>query len=64
MTFDLYDILIGQGRRFNSNWYDVSTTYNKKVVSVFQEPMKLSGAITARKRPCTLLIWKIEEASK
>lgn len=37
LTFDFYDNLIGQGKRFNLKRSDVSTRYGKKVVSVLIE---------------------------
>lgn len=46
LTFAFYVILIGKRRRFNPTWFDVFATYSKKC---FQEPWKLSGAMTARR---------------
>lgn len=62
MTFDVYVYLIGQVRRVYPKWSDVSTMYSNKVVTVFQKPKKLSGAITARCGPRTCE--QIEGATK
>lgn len=43
----LYSILTVQGRHFQPRWVDFVYEYSK-VVSVFKEIPKLSGAITAR----------------
>ena len=49
LTFDLYVILFGQGRRFHPKWSEVSMINNKKVGSGFMEIQILSGAITDRR---------------
>lgn len=46
---DLYVTLIEQGRPFNTKWSDVSIIIDSKVICVFIESSKLSGAITGRK---------------
>lgn len=43
------DLLIGQGRRFHTKLSELSSTYGKKVVRVFPELKKLSGAIATRR---------------
>ena len=47
LTFDLYVILFGQGRRFYSKWSELSMIDSKKVGNDFMEVSILSGAITA-----------------
>lgn len=56
LTF--YAVLIGQGQLFIFKWSDVSTMYGSKVVSVLNEPKKLSGAIAAWGRHQILSVWK------
>lgn len=56
MTFDLHVMLNGQGRRFDSIWYDVSTRYSKQVVSDFIECFKLKAELTVRRGPRTLSV--------
>lgn len=48
-TFELYATLIGNSRRFHSNWSDVPTTYGKTRLAHFQEPNDLSEVITAKR---------------
>ena len=51
LTFDLYVILFGQGRRFHPKLSEVSMINNKKVESDYIKVSILSGAITARRGP-------------
>lgn len=57
LTLDHYVISIGLDRRFHSEWFDVSMMNSSKVVCVFIEVKKVSGAIYARRGPRTLSIW-------
>ena len=56
LTFDLYVILLGQGRRFYSKWSKLSMIDSKKVGNDFIEVSKLSGAITAIRGPQILSV--------
>ena len=49
LTFDVYVIFFGQGKRFHPKLSEVSMINNKKVGSDFIEIQILSGAITDRR---------------